>query len=73
MRQSWQHCMPSDGALTGIGGATSMLALAGLALYRALGWWRADRSAALMVAAIAAVEAWRTARGGIKAQQNIYK
>lgn len=51
-----------DAALSGIGAATSLLALAGLALYRTLGWWWADRAAALVVAAIAAVEAWRTIR-----------
>ena len=31
-----------------------------LALYHALGWWQADRIAALAVAAIAAAEAWHT-------------
>jgi divalent metal cation (Fe/Co/Zn/Cd) transporter len=51
-----------DGALSGIGASTCLLALAGLALYRTLGWWWADRVAALVVAAIAAVEAWRTIR-----------
>jgi hypothetical protein len=34
---------------------------AGLALYDVLGWWWADRVAALVVAAIAAALAWRTA------------
>jgi hypothetical protein len=34
---------------------------AALALNRALGWWWADRVAALVVAAVAAVEAWHTA------------
>ena len=32
-----------------------------LALYRALGWWWADRIAALAVAVVAAAEAWHTA------------
>jgi divalent metal cation (Fe/Co/Zn/Cd) transporter len=50
-----------DGALSGIGAATSLLALAALVLYHTLGWWWADRVAALVVAAIAAVEAWHTA------------
>jgi divalent metal cation (Fe/Co/Zn/Cd) transporter len=31
-------------------------------LYDTLGWWWADRIAALIVAAIAAAEAWHTAR-----------
>lgn len=51
-----------DGALSAIGAATSLLALAGLALYRTLGWWWADRVAALVVAVAAALEAWRTVR-----------
>jgi divalent metal cation (Fe/Co/Zn/Cd) transporter len=49
-----------DGTLSGIGAATSLLALVALVLYHALGWWWADRAAALVVAAIAAVEGWRT-------------
>ena len=50
-----------DGVLSGIGAATSLLALAALALYDALGWWWTDRVAALAVALIAGAEAWRTA------------
>jgi divalent metal cation (Fe/Co/Zn/Cd) transporter len=49
-----------DGALSGIGAASSLLALTALVLYDALGWWQADRVAALIVAAIAAAEAWHT-------------
>ena len=48
-----------DGALSGIGAATSLLAIAALILYQALGWWWADRVTALIVAAVAAIEAWR--------------
>ncbi len=55
--------LQGDGALSGIGAATSLLALAGLGLYEALGWWWADRIAALIVAAIAAAAAWHTAPG----------
>ena len=44
-----------------IGAATSLLALISLALYLALGWWWADRVAALAVAVVAAAEAWHTA------------
>ena len=51
-----------DGALSVMGAATGLLALIGLALYRTLGWWWADASAALMIAAIAVVEASRTVR-----------
>lgn len=54
------RALMGDGALSGIGAATSLLALAALALYHTLGWWWADRAAALAVAVIAAAEAWRT-------------
>jgi divalent metal cation (Fe/Co/Zn/Cd) transporter len=57
------RALHGDGALSGIGAATSFLALAGLIGYQLLGWWWADRVAALVVAAVAAVAAWRTARG----------
>lgn len=60
-RQMASRALQGDAALSGIGAATSLLALAALALYHTLGWWWADRGAALMVAAIAAAEAWRTA------------
>ena len=55
------RALQGDGALSGIGAATSLLALISLALYHALGWWWADRIAALAVAVIAAAEAWHTA------------
>jgi divalent metal cation (Fe/Co/Zn/Cd) transporter len=55
------RALHGDGTLSGIGAATSLLALTALALYHTLGWWWADRIAALIVAAIAAIEAWRTA------------
>ena len=60
-QQMASHALQGDGALSGIGAATSLLALISLALYHALGWWWADRIAALAVAAIAATEAWHTA------------
>lgn len=56
------RALQGDGTLSGIGAATSLLALTALTLYHALGWWWADRATALIVAAIAAVEAWRTAQ-----------
>ena len=59
-RRMESRALQGDGALSGIGAATSLLALAALVLYDTLGWWQADRIAALVVAAIAAVEAWRT-------------
>lgn len=49
-----------DAALSGIGAATSLLAITALALYQALGWWWADRVTALLVAVVAGGEAWRT-------------
>jgi divalent metal cation (Fe/Co/Zn/Cd) transporter len=60
-QQMASRALQGDGALSGIGAATSVLALISLALYHALGWWQADRIAALAVAAIAAAEAWHTA------------
>jgi divalent metal cation (Fe/Co/Zn/Cd) transporter len=59
--QMASRALQGDGTLSGIGAATSLLALSALALYHTLGWWWADRIAALIVAAIAAIEAWRTA------------
>jgi divalent metal cation (Fe/Co/Zn/Cd) transporter len=59
--QMASRALQGDGALSGIGAATSLLALVSLALYHALGWWWADRIAALAVAVIAAAEAWHTA------------
>jgi divalent metal cation (Fe/Co/Zn/Cd) transporter len=55
------RALEGDGALSGIGAVTSLLALAALALNDTLGWWWADRIAALIVAAVAAAEAWHTA------------
>jgi divalent metal cation (Fe/Co/Zn/Cd) transporter len=60
-RQMGSRALQGDGTLSGIGAATSLLALASLALNDTLGWWWADRIAALIVAAIAAAEAWHTA------------
>jgi len=60
-RRMASQALQGDGTLSGIGGATSLLALAALVLYHTLGWWWADRVAALVVAATAAVEAWHTA------------
>lgn len=56
------RALKGDSTLSAIGAATAMLALIGLLLYRSLGWWWADRVAALVIACIAAGEAYRTAR-----------
>ena len=55
------RALEGDGALSGIGAATSLLALTALVLYDMLGWWWADRVTALIVAAAAAAAAWHTA------------
>ncbi len=55
------RALQGDATLSAIGAATSLLALAALTLYDTLGWWWADRIAALIVAAVAAGEAWHTA------------
>jgi divalent metal cation (Fe/Co/Zn/Cd) transporter len=56
------RALRGDGALTGIGAAIGLLALTGLWLDDAFGWWWADRVAAIIVAAIAAIEAVRAVR-----------
>jgi divalent metal cation (Fe/Co/Zn/Cd) transporter len=60
-KQMDSRALKGDGALSGIGAATSLLALAALALNDSLGWWWADRITALIVAAVAVAEAWHTA------------
>jgi hypothetical protein len=50
------RALQGDGALSGIGAASSLLALTALVYNDTLGWWQADRVAALIVAAIAAAE-----------------
>lgn len=54
------RALQGDGAISGIAAASSLLALTALVLYDT-GWWQAGRVAALIVAAIAAAEAWHTA------------
>jgi divalent metal cation (Fe/Co/Zn/Cd) transporter len=63
-RRMASRALQGDGALSAIGAVTSLLALAALALYDTVGWWWADRIAALVVAVIAAAEAWHTAPRG---------
>ncbi len=60
-RRMDSRALQGDAALSGIGAATSLIALAALVLFHVLGWWWADRVAALIVAVAAATEAWRTA------------
>jgi divalent metal cation (Fe/Co/Zn/Cd) transporter len=56
------HALRGDGTLSGIGAVLGVLALLGLLANTALGWWWADRVAALVVAAIAAAEAVQVVR-----------
>lgn len=56
------RALRGDGSLSAIGAVVALLALAGLALNAAFDWWWADRVAALIVAALAALEAVRAAR-----------
>lgn len=59
-RRMSSRALQGDGALSGIGAATSFLAIAALIMTQMLGWWWADRVTGLIVASAAATEAWRT-------------
>jgi divalent metal cation (Fe/Co/Zn/Cd) transporter len=52
--------LKGDSTLSAIGASTAILALLGLALFHAFGWWWSDRVVALVVAAVAAGEAYET-------------
>ena len=60
-RRMASRAQQGDGALSGIGAASSLLTLTVLALDDTVGWWQADRIAALIVAAIAAAKPWHLA------------
>jgi divalent metal cation (Fe/Co/Zn/Cd) transporter len=64
-RRMCSRALQGDGVLSGIGAATSLLAFAALVLDHALGWWWADRIAALIVAAVAAAHAYRAGAGAM--------
>ncbi|MDE3134491.1 MAG: cation transporter [Acidobacteriota bacterium] len=51
------HALRGDSTLSAIGAGTALLALLGLVLYHAFGWWWADRLVALVIAAVAGLEA----------------
>lgn len=57
------HALRGDSSITAIGAATALVALIGLALFHAFGWWWADRVAALIVAAAAGSEGYEVLRG----------
>jgi divalent metal cation (Fe/Co/Zn/Cd) transporter len=54
--------LEGDASLSAVGAATSCLALVGLLCFRVFGWWWTDRVAALVVAAVAGIEAYRIIR-----------
>ena len=54
--------LEGDATLSAVGATMSFLALVGLVCFRLLGWWWTDRAAALVVAAVAGVEAYRIFR-----------
>ncbi|HEY5024136.1 MAG TPA: cation transporter [Acidimicrobiales bacterium] len=56
------HALKGDGTLSGMGAALGVVALLALVADRLLGWWWADRGAALAVAVVAAGEAARVLR-----------
>lgn len=51
------HALRGDSMLSAIGAGTAVLALIGLVLDHAFGWWWADRVVALLIAVIAVFEA----------------
>lgn len=51
------HALKGDSTLSAIGAGTAVLALVGLLLFRAFGWWWSDRVVALVIAAVAVLEA----------------
>ena len=51
--------LEGDATLSAVGAAMSLLAIVGLLCSQLLGWWWADRVAALVVAVVAALEARR--------------
>ena len=51
------HALRGDSTISAIGSGTAALALIGLALFHIFGWWWADRLVALVIAAVAVLEA----------------
>jgi len=56
--QLGSHALKGDSTLSAIGATTALLALVGLLLYHAFGWWWADRAVALAIAGVAVIEAY---------------
>ncbi len=55
--QLGSHALKGDSTLSAIGASTAALALLGLLLNAAFGWWWADRVVALVIAFVAGIEA----------------
>jgi divalent metal cation (Fe/Co/Zn/Cd) transporter len=51
------HALKGDASLSAIGATTALLALIGLLLFKAFGWWWSDRVVALVIAVAAAAQA----------------
>jgi divalent metal cation (Fe/Co/Zn/Cd) transporter len=51
------NALKGDSTLSAIGAGTALLALIGLVLFHAFGWWWADRVVALVIAGVAVLEA----------------
>jgi divalent metal cation (Fe/Co/Zn/Cd) transporter len=51
------HALRGDASLSAIGASTALLALVGLLLFKAFGWWWSDRVVALLIAIIATAQA----------------
>lgn len=58
------HALVGDSTLSAIGATTALLALVGLLLFKAFGWWWADRAVALAIAVLAAWQARQVIRAG---------
>lgn len=54
----------ADAHITAVGAAIAAVTLAGLVLVRVWGWWWADATAALILAAVAGRQGWTGLRGG---------
>lgn len=59
------RALRADSVLTAVAGLLAVISLASLALSEAFGFWWADATAALIVAAIVFQEGWAAARSGL--------
>lgn len=61
-RELQSHALKGDGTLSNIGSALGLIAVLGLLANQYLGWWWADRSAAIGISIVAGLEAFRVLR-----------